>query len=305
MWDVRVGLVVQGQEGLDWNEWHALAVAAEDAGLDCIFGSDHYRRLIADRDGALDIWTVLAGLAGVTSRLKLGSLVSPVTFRHPSLLARIVVTVGQISGGRAELGLGAGWHEAEHREHGFPFPPLAARLEQLNEQAEIVRRSWAGEPFNFSGVHYRLEDCRASPPAMPQPNLIVGGTAKAGTLAPAVAFADEYNTHFIDVDGCRVRREAVDAACEAAGREPLTFSLMMGCIVASNEAEVERRVERLTSFIGRPPDPARVLVGTIDAVAESLGAYADVGVERVFLQDNSRNLDIIGDYGALARMLAA
>ena len=291
------------RRGVGWGEWLALARAAEEAGLDSIFGSDHYRRLIAHRDGALDIWTVLAGLAAATSRLKLGSLVSPVTFRHPSVLARIVVTVGQISGGRAELGLGAGWHEVEHREHGFPFPPLPARLEQLNEQAEILRRSWSGKPFDFDGDHYRLVDCRASPPAVPRPNLIVGGLAKPGTIAPAVAFADEYNTHFVDVEGCRSRRRAVDAACEAAGREPLAFSLMMGCIVAPTEDEVERRVERLTSFVGRPPDPTRVLVGTIDAVAETLGAYADAGVDRVFLQDNSRNLEVIGDYGALARML--
>ncbi len=299
-----MGLVVQGQEGVDWDEWLALARAAEESGLDCIFGSDHYRRLIAHRDGALDIWTVLAGIAAVTSRLRLGSLVSPVTFRHPSVLARIVVTVGEISGGRAELGLGAGWHEGEHREHGFPFPPLSVRLEQLYEQAEIVGRSWKGEPFDFEGSHYRLENCGATPVAVPRPNLIVGGTAKPGTIAPAVAFADEYNTHFVDVEGCRARRQAVDAACEAVGREPLAFSLMMGCIVAPTEVQLKRRVERLTSFIGRPPDPARVIMGTTEAVVERLSAYADAGVDRVFLQDNSRNLDLIGDYGVLARMLA-
>src|SRR5215210_5245232 len=170
---MRVGLCVQGQEGVTWRQWVAVAEAAEEAGLDSLFTSDHYRMLIGNPGGALDAWTVLAALADRTTSLKLGSLVSPVTFRHPSLLARIVVTVGEIAGaGRVELGLGAGWHEPEHREHGFPFPPLRDRLAQLAEQAEIVDRSWRGERFDFDGVHYRLDGAQPRPVPRQKPNLI-------------------------------------------------------------------------------------------------------------------------------------
>ena len=300
---MRVGLVVQGQEGVDWETWVELAAAVEAAGLESLFTSDHYRWLIGNQDGALDAWTVLAGLAAVTTRVKLGSLVSPVTFRHPSLLARIVLTAGRISGGRAELGLGAGWNEPEHHRHGFPFPPLGVRLEQLAEQAEIVTRAWAGETFDFAGAHYRLEECDARPAAVPHPNLIVGGTAKRGTIAPAVAFADEYNTHFVGVAGCRERREAVDAACEAAGRPPLVFSLMTNCLTADTEAELERRRQYWAETVGRPADPERAIIGTTESVVEQLGEYAAAGVDRVFLQDLSRNIEMIDDYGVVARSL--
>lgn len=302
---MRVGVVVQGQEGVRWEEWLAIAEAAEEAGLESLFSSDHYRRLIGARDGALDTWTVLAGLAARTRTLKLGSLVSPVTFRHPSLLARIAVTVDEIAGsGRVEVGLGAGWHEQEHRQHGFPFPALGERLERLAEQAEIVTRAWSGEPFDFAGSYYRLEAAEPRPPApRPRPRLIVGGTAKRGTVVPAVAFADEYNTHFVDVAGCRVRREAVDAACDAAGRERLPFSLMMNCLVAQSTAELDRRRRRWLEVVGREADPARTIIGTTGEVVERLHEYAAAGVDRILLQDLSLNVEMIADWGDLARIV--
>jgi alkanesulfonate monooxygenase SsuD/methylene tetrahydromethanopterin reductase-like flavin-dependent oxidoreductase (luciferase family) len=301
---MRVGLVVQGQEGVTWERWTALADLAEASGLDSLFSSDHYRWLIGNRDGALDTWTVLAGLAARTSTLKLGTLVSPVTFRHPSLLARIVVTTDEIAGGgRIELGLGAGWHEPEHREHGFPFPPLSERLEQLAEQAEIITRAWAGGRFDFDGAHYRLEGSEPRPVPAQRPRLILGGIARSGTIAPAVAFADEYNTHFSSVAECRARYGRVAAACEAAGREPLPFSLMMNCVTASTAAELERRQERWLEVVGRPVDPERTIVGTTEQVVERLLEYAAIGVDRILLQDLSLNLDLIAEYGELARRL--
>jgi alkanesulfonate monooxygenase SsuD/methylene tetrahydromethanopterin reductase-like flavin-dependent oxidoreductase (luciferase family) len=260
--------------------------------------------LIGNPGGARDTWTVLAGLAARTKTVKLGSLVSPVTFRHPSVLARMAVTVDEIAGGgRVEVGLGAGWVEAEHREYGFPFPPLGERLEQLREQAEIVRRTWTGEPFDFSGRHYRLEGCRPRPVPEPPPRLILGGVAKRGTIDPAVELADEYNTHFCSVEECRERYAAVAAACEAAGRAPLPFSLMMNCLTASREDELERRRARWTDTVGRPPDESRTIVGTFDAVLERLRAYETAGVDRILLQDLSLNLELIADYGELARRL--
>jgi alkanesulfonate monooxygenase SsuD/methylene tetrahydromethanopterin reductase-like flavin-dependent oxidoreductase (luciferase family) len=299
---MRVGVVVQGQEGVSWERWVAVAEAAEREGLESLFSSDHYRWLIGNRDGALDTWTVLAGLAARTKTLKLGSLVSPVTFRHPSLLARIVVTVGEIAGGgRIELGLGAGWHEPEHREHGFPFPPLRERLELLGEQAEIVTRTWGGESFDFDGSHYRLVDASPRPVPARKPRLILGGIARSGTVAPAVAFADEYNTHFAGVAECSARYARVAAACEDAGRDPLPFSLMMNCMTASTTGELERRQERWLEVVGRPVDAERTIVGTTEQVVERLNEYREAGVGRILLQDLSLNLDMIADYGELAR----
>jgi alkanesulfonate monooxygenase SsuD/methylene tetrahydromethanopterin reductase-like flavin-dependent oxidoreductase (luciferase family) len=301
---MRVGLVVQGQEGVAWEQWTALADLAERVGLESLFSSDHYRWLIGNRNGALDTWTVLAGLASRTRTLKLGSLVSPVTFRHPSLLARIVVTADEIAGGgRVELGLGAGWHEPEHDEHGFPFPPLAERLEHLAEQAEVISRSWSGERFDFRGDHYRLAGCEPRPVPAQRPRLILGGIARSGTIAPAVAFADEYNTHFASLDECRARFGRVAAACEAAGRAPLPFSLMMNCVTAATDAELERRRQRWHDVVGRPVDPERTIVGTTEQVVERLREYAQAGVARILLQDLSLNLDMIAEYGELARRL--
>ncbi len=302
---LRIGVVAQGQEGITWDQWMTLADATEAAGLDCLLSSDHYRPLIGERGGARDTWTILGALAARTSSLVLGTLVSPVTFRHPSLLARIAVTVDEIAGGgRVMVGLGAGWHEGEHREHGFPFPPLSVRLEQLSEQAEILTRSWSGERFDLHGRHYRLEGCQPCPAPAVRPRLIIGGIAQRGTITPAVAFADEYNTHFADVETCRKRARAVAVACAAAGRPPLPFSLMMNCVTAPTESEVEQRLRRWSEIVGRPPDPGRSIVGTIDQVGERLREYARAGVDRILLQDLSHHPEMVTDWGELARQIS-
>jgi hypothetical protein len=181
--------MIEGQEGVTWDEWLALADACEDAGLEGLFRSDHYTSVFGALDrGSLDAWTTPAGIAAHTERIRLGTMVSPATFRHPSALARAAATVDHISGGRVELGLGAGWYELEHRAHGFEFPEHGERVEIFAEQLEIIHRQWTEEAFDFTGRHYRLEDCRALPKPVqrPRPPLIVGGTARSGTLEPAV-----------------------------------------------------------------------------------------------------------------------
>src|SRR5262249_27937291 len=145
---MRVALMIEGQEGVTWEQWVALARAAEDAGLDALFRSDHYSAIIAPVAGALDAWTTLAGLATVTSRIRLGTLVSPATFRHPSVLARMATTVDHISGGRVEVGMGSGWYEREHLAQGFPFLDGKQRFDLFAEQVEVVVRSWSGERFD-------------------------------------------------------------------------------------------------------------------------------------------------------------
>jgi len=283
---MRVCLMIEGQEGVTWPQWVALAEACEAAGLEALFGSDHYTGFHGGGDGSLDAWATISALAAVTSRIRLGTLVSPATFRHPSVLARTVVTAAAISGGRVELGLGAGWHEPEHVRHGFPFPPLPERLSLLAEQLEIVHRSWTESGFDFDGAHYRLRDADPLPKPREKPNLIVGGSAKRGTVEPAVRFADEYNTTFADPETCRARRRAVEAAAVRAGREPLVFSLMTGCVVGADEAELQERRRRFAERVGREPEErsGRMVVGTFDEACERLREYERAGVERVMLQ---------------------
>ncbi|MGZ4388131.1 MAG: LLM class flavin-dependent oxidoreductase [Gaiellaceae bacterium] len=279
---MRICLMVEGQEGVTWEQWVALARACEDSGLEGLFRSDHYTGFFGGDGGSLDAWATLSALAATTQRIRLGSLVSPATFRHPSVLARMVVTADHASGGgRVELGMGAGWNEDEHVRHGFPFPPLAERLSRFAEQLEIVHRSWTEDEFDFAGEHYELRGCRALPKPLSKPNLIVGGSAKRGTVGPAVRFADEYNTTFASPEECQKRRDAVDAAAELAGRDPLTFSLMTPCVVGADRAEVEERVRRLGPKFREGPQQ---IAGTVDEVAARLREYEDAGVERVMLQ---------------------
>jgi alkanesulfonate monooxygenase SsuD/methylene tetrahydromethanopterin reductase-like flavin-dependent oxidoreductase (luciferase family) len=297
---MRLALMIEGQEGVTWPQWRALARACEDAGLDGLFRSDHYSGFFGGDGGSLDAWATVCALAAVTDRIALGTLVSPATFRHPSVLARMAVTASHVSGGRVEVGLGAGWNEAEHVEHGFPFPPLPERLEIFAEQLEIVRRSLRAERFDHAGRHYELRGAHPLP-APPAPvHVIVGGAAKPGTLGPAVRFADEYNTAFVAPAEARARRAAVDAACAAAGREPLCFSVMTGCVVGADRGAVERRLGRLAQLAGShdPPSGETSVHGTVDEAVERLRGYADAGVDRMMLQhllpDDLEMVELIG-----------
>lgn len=289
--------MIEGQEGVSWEEWLALARSCEQNGLEGLFRSDHYASVAGAVDrGSHDAWTTIAALAASTERIRLGSLVSPATFRHPSLLAKAVVTADHVSGGRVELGMGSGWNEHEHTAYGFPFPSRTDRLELFAEQLEIVHRQWTEDSFTFEGKHYRLEDCRALPKPVqdPHPPLIVGGSGGRGTVEPAVRWADEYNTIFADVETLRVRRRRLDRACERAGRDPATlrFSLMTTCVVGSDRGELLERAGRVLERTGGDRDAERFVadtraggvVGTVDEAAEKLAALQEAGVERVFLQ---------------------
>jgi F420-dependent oxidoreductase-like protein len=295
---MRVCLMVEGQESVSWDEWVALARACEDHGLDGLFRSDHYLSVVNRFErGSLDAWTTLAGLAAVTSTLRLGTLVSPATFRHPSVLAKSVVTVDHISNGRVELGIGAGWHEPEHSRLGFPFPPARERIDVLAEQLEVIHRSWEDEPFSFEGEHFRLgeADPRPKPVQRPHPPLIVGGIARPRSAALAARWADEYNTVNATVDECRERRARVAEACEREGRPPLRFSLMTGVLIGADRDDLHERARRLAMLRGEELPggdtaayvaalPDSWIAGTVEEAAEQLRALEDAGVERVMLQ---------------------
>ncbi len=301
---MRLCLMVEGQEDVTWEQWLTLAEATERTGYDGLFRSDHYLsgggRI---GRGSLDAWTTLAGIAAHTSRIRLGTMVSPATFRHPSVLANSAATVDHISGGRVELGLGAGWYQMEHEAFGFPFPPMGTRMELLEEQLEIVERQWTQDEFSFAGTHYQLDRCPALPKPLqrPHPPIIVGGAGKRRTVALAARFAQEYNVVSGDVDEIRAVRERIDRACEAAGRDPATLplSLMMTTVVGADEADLAWRMDEMAVMEGDGLSGAELreqkrddwIVGTVDEVSERLHRLGEIGVERAFLQ-HLRHTDV-------------
>jgi F420-dependent oxidoreductase-like protein len=294
---MRICLMIEGQEGVTWEQWQALGAAAEANGFDALFRSDHYLSIVGQAQGSLDAWTTLAGLAAITSRIHLGTLVSPGTFRHPSVLAKSAVTVDHISGGRVELGMGAGWFEAEHRAYGFPFHDTRTRLEIFAEQIEIVHRSWEPGPFSFKGRHYEIEDLDALPKPVqqPHPRLIVGGRGGRKTIEPAAKWADEYNTFSASVEDISERRRRFAEAWEREGRDPadVRFSAMVTILVGSDEAQVREFAS------GLPPDLRdNGVMGTPDQVVERLLELEDAGLDRVMLQhlrhDDLETVELIG-----------
>jgi F420-dependent oxidoreductase-like protein len=289
--------MIEGQEGVSWEDWLALAKACEAHRVPALFRSDHYLNLGGDNPerGSLDAWATINALAAVTTTLRLGTLVSPATFRHPSELAKAVATADHVSGGRVELGLGAGWHEPEHRAYGFPFPPLRERMDRLAEQLEIVHGTWTSAPFSFSGEHYALEglDAQPRPVQAPHPPLLMGGDAGPRSAALAARWADEYNTPFASLGEVRERKARIDAACAEAGREPIPFSLMTGCLVGLDREELREKAAALAYTMGEPErdvdawlasPPEAWIVGTVDEVAVRLAELRDAGLARVMLQ---------------------
>jgi F420-dependent oxidoreductase-like protein len=293
---MRVCLMIEGQEGLTWDDWVRVARLTEEHGLEGLFRSDHYTAIIRPDADAHDAWATLAGLAAITTRIRLGTLVSPATFRHPSILARMAATVDHISGGRVDVGMGSGWYEREHDAHGFPFLDGKRRFELFAEQVEVVVRSWTEERFDHDGPAYRLRGQLALPKPVqsPHPPLVLGGTVKQRFAALAARYATEVNTLGAPNDELRERKAALDRACADLGRDPATlgFSVMTACFVGETEAEVGDRVARFLAVRGDSTDPEtliaerrnRWLVGTVDEVGERIGELAELGVTRVFLQ---------------------
>jgi F420-dependent oxidoreductase-like protein len=293
---MRFCLMLEGQEGVTWERWLAVAAAAERLGFEALFTSDHYLSVMGHAErGSNDAWTLLGGLAARTSSIRLGTLVSPATFRHPTALAKAAVTVDRISGGRAELGMGAGWWVQEHATHGFPFPPSAERYEIYEEQVEIVHGLLSEDVFSFEGPHYALEECGFVPKSVQLPHLpiILGGNGGSRQAALVARFADEFNTVGGTPGEVRERYARVQDAVEGAGRErsSVVTSLMTWVYVGADQGEYLRRLE-----LGRQRDPRAgdldafraetekdCIFGTPDRAAERLSEYASAGVQRIML----------------------
>jgi F420-dependent oxidoreductase-like protein len=293
---MRFCLMLEGQEGVTWEEWVAAALAAERLGFDAIFTSDHYFSVMRNRDrGSSDAWTNLAGLAALTSTIRLGTLVSPVTFREPAVLAKAAVTVDRISGGRVEIGMGAGWWEEEHRTHGFPFPPVRERFDRLEEQLEIVHRLLTEDVFSFVGNYYALHQVPFAPKGVqvPHPPIVVGGEGGPRVARLVSRWADEFNTVGVGPTEAGERIAKVRERLDADGRrqETLTTSVMTWCYVGSTEEEAMARIRRARDRAmraGRFEDEldelrATCVVGSAEQAVDRLSRYAAAGVQRIML----------------------
>ena len=285
--DLRI--FTEPQQGASYADLLRVARATEAADFDAFFRSDHYRAMSGSGEpGPTDAWTTLSALAVQTERIKLGTMVTSATFRLPGPLAIAVAQADQMSGGRIELGLGAGWYEAEHTAYGIPFPPLGERFERLAEQLEIITGLWAtpaGKTYSFAGRHYTLTDSPALPkPARPVP-VIVGGNGPRRTPALAARFATEFNVPFSPLDETTAQFERVARACADAGRDPaqLIRSCAHTLVIGTSDGEVARRAES----VGQKPDELSTnpLAGTPAQIVDQLGRWREqTGISRVYAQ---------------------
>lgn len=297
-------LFTEPQQGFSYDDQLAFARSAETHGLDGFFRSDHYLRM-GEGDplpGPTDAWTTLAGLARETSHIRLGTLVSSVTYRVPGILAIQVAQVDAMSGGRVELGLGTGWFEAEHAAYGIPFPPR--RFDLLEEQLDVVTGLWstpAGETFSFEGEHYRLDAAPALPKPVQSPvPVIVGGGGPKRTPALAARFATEFNIGFVAEDVVAEKFAVVRAACQDIGRDPasLKFSVALPTIVGADDAAIERRAAAIGQTRAQFDNGAN-LIGRPEQIAEKVERLRALGAERVYFQLlDLRDVDHADEVGA-------
>jgi len=306
---MRFALMLEAQQGLSYGDHVAIARRAEANGFETLFRSDHYQSFPGPTGRpTTDAWTILAGLARETDRIGLGALVSPVTFRHPGSFAKVVTTVDEMSGGRIEVGVGAGWNELEHRQLGLPFPAIGQRADLMEDALAVLHGLW-GEPdgWAYEGHQVSIHDAQFHPrpvdvPGRPRtpiggarPRLLVGGSGSPRSYRIAARYADEFNLSSSGPDRAREAFAAVDAACVAIGRDPssLTHSTMAGVLIGRTEGEMRDRLSAAVRAFGSDVDDrawlderlARWITGTPDDARDAVRRFAAAGVERIMLQD--------------------
>jgi F420-dependent oxidoreductase-like protein len=307
-----LAVMIEGQEGLNWDRWRRIIRATEDLGFESLFRSDHFFSLSGphDRD-ALETFLSFVLVAEESTRIRFGSLVSSMTFRHPSLLARQAAQIDALSGGRFILGMGAGWNVPEHEAFGLPFPPVRERMDRLEEGIQVVRTLWGDGPSSFDGRYFQLKvvECYPKPAQSPAP-ILVGGSGEKRTLRIVAKYADEWNAVGQTLEGYRHKNEVLLEHCDAVGRDAGTIrrSMMCGFVIGRDEAGVRAHLGRIAEalpMLGRG-DPADVLegvksrgwlVGTPSEVVEQIGQREEAGIQRIMMQHHAQvdfeTLDLI------------
>jgi F420-dependent oxidoreductase-like protein len=305
---IQLAIMIEGQEGLTWARWQALARTVEEAGYTGLYRSDHLTGLSGDpRRPSLDTWASLTWLASHTERIRFGPLVCPLTFYHPALLAKRAAAVAELSGGRFDLGIGAGWHEGEHAMFGIPFPPLKERMDRLECGARAIRALWRGEPVTLEQPHHPLREAQSfpRPPGGAVP-LVVGGRGERRTLRIVAEHADEWNLTRVTPEEYATKCRVLEEHCRAVGRDPAAIrrSLMVPIVTGRTSAEVTARLARARATFPRLPEDAAgwrgagFLFGGLDEVRRQVGRWEAAGMHRLMLQVlDMTDLEMIGLVG--------
>ncbi|MDQ6710417.1 MAG: LLM class F420-dependent oxidoreductase [Candidatus Dormibacteraeota bacterium] len=318
---MKIGLMIEGQEGLTWERWFALAGQVESLGLDSLWRSDHFFSVMGRTErSSLEAWVSMTALAARTRKIRFGPLVSPMTFRHPALLARMAAAVDVLSQGRLVLGVGAGWNEDEHAAYGITLPPMKERMDRLEEGINVIRALWQGGPVTLDGRYYPLRDAMLAPRPVqrPGPPLLIGGDGEVRLLAIVAKYADEWNSHAATPDAYRAKCAKLEEHCRHVGRDPdqIHRSWMGGVLIASDQRQLAERARWLKSFLTvltDVPDDQVVatlrakawLAGTPEEIANQLGEWSAVGMQRVMLQYYDLNdLDSLALLAQVARDVA-
>jgi alkanesulfonate monooxygenase len=320
---MRFALMIEAQMGLSYEDQLAIVRRAEDAGFEAFFRSDHYAAFPGDSDQATtDAWAVLAGLARETSRIHLGALVSPVTFRHPGNFVKLVTTVDEMSGGRIEVGVGAGWNDEDHSQLGLDFPEMKERADLLEDQLELLHGLWTQDPgWTFDGHHVTVRNGRLQPgpvevPGRPRengrvrPRIITGSGGSPRGYRIAAKYSDEFNLSSATPGDVPAKQRDLDEACRAIGRDPksLTRSAMVGVLMGRDDAEVEGRAETLLAAFGDRSAGGRAwmeqrrgrwILGSPEQARAQVERFAEAGIERIMLQDfvplDLEMIDLMGE----------
>jgi alkanesulfonate monooxygenase SsuD/methylene tetrahydromethanopterin reductase-like flavin-dependent oxidoreductase (luciferase family) len=291
---VHVGIMIEAQEGLTWDRWSRLIEAAEGLGYESLCRSDHLTGLNGQsRRPSLDTWTSLTVVAERTKRIRFGPMVSPLTFYHPAVLAKMAAAVDTLSGSRLDLGLGAGWNEHEHAMFGVPFLTVKERLDRLEAGARLIRSLEKGQPVTLKQPHFPLEKAESFPlPATGRYRIVIGGRGEKRTLKIVAEFADEWNVTRVDIPGFAQKRAVLAEHCRAFGRDPdgIARSLMIPCAIGRDSAEVGKRIAAVRAiFPALPADEpawhaASFLAGSPERIVADLTAWKQAGLQRVLLQ---------------------
>lgn len=284
----QIGIMIEGQDGLNWDRWKKILKTADDSGYQCVFRSDHFTNASGPHTDALELWTSLTYAASHTSRIEFGPLVTPVTFRHPSMNVKYASAISDLSDGRLIMGMGIGWQEREHESFGIDFPELSERYDRLEEALQITKLLFeSGEPVDYKGEYYSLKDALLLPRPVQAggPPILIGGNGPTKTLPLAAKYAVEWNAVFIDPETYKDRTETLNELLKQEGREPSAVkrSLMTRVFYGADEASLKAQLAAANQDADDLIERG-LIVGTASAVIDQLGAWAERGVERFMLQ---------------------